>query len=172
MRNEKKYLEDLVAELKKFFTLEMEEREKAAMNLNDNWQFDTRDYSKMKDWQKKASNIKQEDNSKISKETEDIVSSLLVLHHYADDPQTHDEMIAQILKDTEERLAILEAEEEEAEGKDNKEKKDKKEQEERVVLIEDDDEYEDLDEETELREAEREELGKKILGKAETEDED
>lgn len=110
MRDEKKFLKDLIAELRRFFTLKPEEREKAALNLNDNWYMDCRDYSKMKDWQKKACNINLEDNSKISKETEDIVSSLTILHHYADNPEAYDDMIAQILKDAEDRLSVLKKE--------------------------------------------------------------
>jgi hypothetical protein len=107
MRDEKKALMDLIAELKRFLTLNLEEKKKEALVLND-WGFDCRDYSKFKDWQKKANNIPQEDNSKISLETEDIFSSLTVLHHYADDPEGHDEMIKSILEDAEEHLKVLE----------------------------------------------------------------
>ncbi len=84
-RNEREFLRDLIAELKRFFTLKPEEREKVAIDLNYNWGFDCRDYSKFKDWQKEANNIPLEDNSKISKETENISSSLMVLHHYSED---------------------------------------------------------------------------------------
>jgi len=98
MKDEKEYVEKLIAELKRFFTLELEEREKAAFDLNDNWRADCKGLAE------------------ISEETEDIVSSLQVLHHYMDDPTEHDYMIQQILLDLEERLNILEREDKEAKG--------------------------------------------------------
>jgi hypothetical protein len=107
MRDEKKYLKDLVTELKLFFTLSLKEREVKALDLNDNWGFDIRDYSKIKDWQKKAAGISLSDNSKVSKETENIASSLMVLHHYIDDPKGYDVMIKSILEDAEKQLKKL-----------------------------------------------------------------
>lgn len=107
MRDEQKALMDLIEKLKRFLTLDLEQKKKEALILND-WGFDCRDYSKFKDWQKKASNIPREDNSKISQETEDIFSSLTVLHHYAENPESHDDLIREILADAEKHLIKLE----------------------------------------------------------------
>jgi hypothetical protein len=107
MRDEIKALKDLIEKLKRFLTLNLEEKKKEALIINDIG-FDCRDYSQFKDWQKKANNIPQEDNSKISTETEDIFSSLTVLHHYADNPESHDDLIRDILEDAEKHLIKLE----------------------------------------------------------------
>lgn len=100
--DEKKYLTKLLEQLKGFFTLEADEREDAAQDLNDNWLVDSED-------------------AEISEATKEISNSLELLHHYAEDPELHDEIIAQILLDVERQLRNLEKVEKEKKGEENKE---------------------------------------------------
>jgi hypothetical protein len=83
IKSEKKYVEDLIKELKNFFKLKPEEREDAANKLNDNWGPGRKNYAELSD------------------KTENIASTLLVLHHYSEDPKGHDKMIKEVLNDLE-----------------------------------------------------------------------
>lgn len=96
MIDEKKYLKKLIGELKHFFTIEEDDRADAAFELEDKWGNDDE--------------FDEKDNSGISKETQEIVSGLGLLHHYEDNPEEHDYMLKQILIDVENRLAILDKE--------------------------------------------------------------
>ena len=123
MKTEKQYLKELAEELKRFLSLEFEEKEKAAFDLNDNWQFKYRGCPE------------------VSRETEDIVAGLLILHHYTEDPEEHDEMIKQILRDIGERLAAIDKEEKEKD--DEKEGKAKTDEEPPIVIVEGDEDKDD-----------------------------
>jgi hypothetical protein len=91
MKNEKKYLKDLIELLKLFLTLEEEEeKEEMALELNVKWQ------------------IPEEDE--VRGELRDISSSLALLENYALDPAVHDEIISQILVDAKLLLKNLEGE--------------------------------------------------------------
>lgn len=92
MKDEKKYLTKLIAELKKFFLLqEEEEREKAALEICVKLQ------------------LTEEDEESMSKEAQEISASLDLLEDYASDPAVFDEMMGQVLVDAEEQLRKLES---------------------------------------------------------------
>jgi hypothetical protein len=93
MKDEKKYLKDLIELLKLFLTLEgEEEKEELALELNAKWQ------------------IPEEDE--VRSELRDISSSLALLENYALDPAVYDEIISQILVDATLLLKNLEGEKE------------------------------------------------------------
>jgi hypothetical protein len=102
--DEKKYLNKLLEQLKGFFTLEQDEREDAAQDLNDNWIIDP------------------EKNPEVSLETVAISDSLEILHHYGEDPELYDEIIGQILLDVQRQIEFLETKEKEMKYDSKKEK--------------------------------------------------
>jgi len=124
-KNEKQYLIELAEELKRFLGLELEEKEKVAFDLNDNWQCKCRGCPE------------------VSKKTEDIVSTLLVMHHYPEDPEEHDQMIKQILRDIRERLETLEKEEKAQQDEKDQFNKDSKDGEKEQEILVDDNEDDD-----------------------------
>ena len=93
MKDEKKYILKLIAELKRFFTFEEEEeREAVALEICVKLQ------------------LTEEDEENMSKETGEISASLALLEDYASDPAVYDEMMGQILVDAELQLKKLEKE--------------------------------------------------------------
>ena len=116
---EKEYLNKLIKELKKFLVLNDEEKNYAAIKLEEKF-------------------VLKEENKDFSERTIEITSSLQILHHYEEDPEGYTYMVSNILDEAREQLKIISPEEE-------NEEKEIEEQDEREKELEDeeDEDYEE-----------------------------